>query len=117
MVVVNLDSGIYYSFKDTAADLWSLLEKNYSKDQVIKCFDSITPEQEKEINDFLTFVVEENLAEEADPTANSAQEKIAFKAVTFSKFEDMSDLIMLDPIHESDEKKGWPHEKGESESS
>lgn len=110
IVVVNLDSGIYYSLKNTAADLWALVEKNCSKEQVLNVFTTLTDSQKKEVNDFLDFLVEENLVDEIESNA-SFDERMTFRAIEYSKFEDMSDLIMLDPIHESDDQKGWPYEK------
>ena len=42
----------------------------------------------------------------------SGDERPAFVAPVISKFTDMEDLLLLDPIHEVDEM-GWPHRKPE----
>ncbi|WP_025742445.1 PqqD family protein [Aquimarina pacifica] len=111
IVVVNLDSGIYYSLKETALDIWLLIEKNCSQTAIKKSFDQLTSLDEEQIDHFINFLVEEKLA---NLSTNESTEEIepeevkTFKAITYSKYDDMSDLIMLDPIHEVDEEQGWP---------
>lgn len=35
----------------------------------------------------------------------------AFKAPVLQKFQDLKELILLDPVHEIQEDLGWPHPK------
>ena len=110
VVVVNLESGSYYSMKDTAQEIWCLLENRISRSKVIDAFSDLTEDEKLKIENYLDFLLSEGLIEE-----NEAQEgadssaSLKFVGLTYSKFDDMSDLIMIDPIHEADENKGWPN--------
>jgi hypothetical protein len=110
VVVVNLDSGVYYSFRNAAMEIWTGLEKGLSASSVLKVFNNLTEEQEKAANVFLEFLVSENLLTPGDDShLEHPDTTIEFVNPEFQKFEDMADLIVIDPIHEVDNKKGWPH--------
>lgn len=113
VVIVNLESGAYYSMKDTALAIWSLFEKNVSREGIINSFKGLTEVQKEEMLGFLSLMVSEGLAETSEVEIDSDIEDLVFYKLTYSKFDDMADLIMIDPIHEADETKGWPN-KAES---
>jgi hypothetical protein len=49
-------------------------------------------------------------------TALAGEEPMAhqesYQAPVFERFTDMGDLLLLDPVHEAEDEKGWPHAKG-----
>ena len=49
-------------------------------------------------------------------TALAGEEPMAhqesYQAPVFERFTDMGDLLLLDPVHEAEDEKGWPHPKG-----
>lgn len=116
-IIVNLDSGAYYSLRDTAGVIWSLIEKGADLGQIIQKFDakvqSATTEIPENIRAFLAELQTENLiVPSPDPIAVieiDATEKLLFQSPVLEKFTDMADLLLLDPIHEVDEMGGWPH--------
>ncbi len=112
IVVVNLDSGVYFSLKETALDIWLCLEKSYTTSSIKKSFDNLTASDEEQIENFLNFLVDEKLIIESNDESIEKGDKEnglnTFTNITYSKYDDMSDLIMLDPIHEVDEQQGWP---------
>jgi len=115
-VVVNLENGIYYSFKNTAMDVWANLETGLPVEMIPQAFQAISDGQKEAINGFIQFLTQENLllpseGQQADirPLENTLQ----FAKLEFVKFEDMTDLIMTDPIHEVDDQTGWPNKPNE----
>ena len=111
VVVVNLENGIYYSLKGSATIIWGGVASGFSRHSILKAFRTLTSDQEDKLSAFIDFLIAENLvAEEANATA--IQESLflsEFTAPEYLKFDDMADLIMIDPIHEADQEKGWPH--------
>jgi hypothetical protein len=105
-----LESGSYYSIRETAQEIWSLLENNISRSGIINSFSNLTDEETSQIESYIDFLLLEGLIEENETRLESDPSKsITFVGLTYSKFDDMSDLIMIDPIHEADEEKGWPN--------
>jgi Coenzyme PQQ synthesis protein D (PqqD) len=118
-VLINLDSGNYYSFAGSGALIWDRLVRGDSVSSVIDNLqerfgnkDGIAPA----VEEFVRELVEENLVVEAAREPCKVVEQGAPQNFTLSQFErpvlqkysDMQDLLLLDPIHEVDET-GWPH--------
>lgn len=111
IVVVHLETGFYYSFRKSAMQVWTMLEKGLSGEQLISLF-NCSAEEQKEISEFISQLIDEKLIEASEHVADvdlGAADSINFVEIEFAKFEDMSDLIMIDPIHDTDQEKGWPH--------
>ena len=108
VVIVNLESGNYYSVGGSGIDIWRLLEAGKSRDEITKVF-AANPENTAKMESFLDEIEREQLVVAAPD--NSAAREVAspksFVAPTIEKFTDMRDLLLLDPIHELDES-GWP---------
>jgi hypothetical protein len=110
VVVVNLESGAYYSLRETAQEIWSLLENNITRSGVFNSFSNLTDIEKLEVESYLDFLLSEGLIEENETeVGEGSSSQLIFVGLTISKFDDMSNLIMIDPIHEADEEKGWPH--------
>jgi Coenzyme PQQ synthesis protein D (PqqD) len=118
-VLINLDSGNYYSFSGSGALIWDCIVRGASIGSVIENLqerfgtrDGIAPG----VDDFVSELVKENLiVEDSSSAAKNVEEARAkvFKPAQFErpvlqKYSDMQDLLLLDPIHEVDEM-GWPH--------
>ena len=115
LVVINLESGCYYSLDPMATLLWTQLQKGCTADQMFKKFSADSPEKTlEEINTFITFLIDEELIAETTESADLAlcdleSYDLAFKTPCVQKFTDMQEMLLLDPIHEVSDK-GWPHE-------
>jgi len=110
VVVVNLESGAYYSLRDTAQEIWSLFENNMTRFGVINSFSNLTDTEKLELEIYLDFLISEGLIEENETKSeDNFTTSLTYVGLTISKFDDMANLIMIDPIHEVDEDKGWPH--------
>jgi hypothetical protein len=118
-VLINLDSGNYYSFSGSGALIWDYIVRGDSLGSVIENLqerfggrDGIAPA----VEDFVRELVEENLivrdSSGARKNISEPKEEVPspsrFEKPMLQKYSDMQDLLLLDPIHEVDET-GWPH--------
>jgi hypothetical protein len=126
-VIVNLDSGNYYSLDAIGADIWDSVGKGVSVDHIIEdisCrYSGKREEIERAVRLFVNGLLQESLIsplESGDAERRAAYEPVAtctppdglrpFTAPTLQKYSDMQELLLLDPIHEVDET-GWPNAK------
>jgi hypothetical protein len=123
-ILLNLDSGTYYSLNDMGAVLWAFIENNYTKREILKdvlCHFQIAAEKvEASINNFLNELIEEGLVvpiqigvhkrspnHSATILSSLRGKTTDFIKPVLSKYTDMQDLLLLDPIHDVDDS-GWP---------
>ncbi|MFA6055625.1 MAG: PqqD family peptide modification chaperone [Thermodesulfovibrionales bacterium] len=126
-VIVNLDSGNYYSLDKVGADIWECIVKNVPMHRIIETIASqYTGEREeieKAMYQFVDEMQQENLiaineshgyVSEAhigpEDETEQMKERSIFATPVLHKYSDMQDLLLLDPIHEVDET-GWPNVK------
>jgi hypothetical protein len=126
VVVVNLDSGIYYSFDGVGGRLWQLLDGDgRSLESVVALAATLyqgDPDHiASEVGRFLNQLREEQLVNVVSTedggdgatgeTLDSGGDRPAFTAPMLNKYTDMEALLLADPIHEVDEDAGWPNVK------
>jgi hypothetical protein len=122
VVIVNLDNGNYYSLNQTGAEIWGWVENGASGEEIVAAVLQRYEGNQEDVQQAVSAVIEEFQREELvtpagdlpvqpiEAPADSKGTKPAFEAPTLSRFTDMQDLLLLDPIHEVDET-GWPHAK------
>jgi len=126
-IILNLKSGNYYSLNGIAAEVWAFIEKGASMNDIIEQlltdYQGVKEDIASKVNTFLSELILEELASvdalpstEA-PKCTSAQAQAgpnhhrpAFNAPILTKYSDMKDLLLLDPIHDADDT-GWPESK------
>ena len=129
VVIINLDSGSYYSLDKIGAEIWMLIESGASIGEIIECincsYESGELNIENSVSRFVEELREENLivpdTEKTDgkPAAGENTKskaggaRLSFQEPVLQKYTDMQDLLLLDPIHEVDET-GWPKNKEDS---
>ena len=119
-IIVNLDSGAYYSLRGSACTIWELFAQQLTAAAVTAAmtarYTGSPAVIEAGVRTLLDELVgEQLLAPAADaqpaplntPTDDNAPHP-PFEPPVLEKFTDMADLLLLDPIHEVDEM-GWPH--------
>ena len=118
-VIINLDSGNYYSLVEAGSFIWSLVERGASasevQQQVQQTYNGNATDIDQGVQELLTQLQQENLIVPVDgaveraevPSSNNGHEKPLFNAPLLNKFSDMQELLLLDPIHDVDEA-GWP---------
>lgn len=124
-VLVNLDSGNYYSFDGVGVDIWNLVETGIDGEGIIEAIvqryagERETMEQAiysfmKELEQEALVVIGDEISREnvagsrADNNARTGDTRKSFEVPILNKYTDMQDLLLLDPIHDVDES-GWPH--------
>ena len=109
IIAVNLATGSYFSFHNTAAELWSLLERGpATADFLSAAFADAPASASEEIGIFLTRLQDEGLLTTSteDPVRlTSAQ---AYATPVVEEFDELRELLLADIVHDTDEA-GWPH--------
>ncbi len=126
-IVMNLKNGFYYSFSGIGPAVWELMLAGIPYEQITviirQAFNSLMPDLDQVIRDFIgelksnEIVLEsqEKTASLSDATLQSMLSTdlfapIAARPPAFHRYTDMQDVLLLDPIHDVDEK-GWPEPK------
>jgi hypothetical protein len=117
-IVVNLSTGTYYSVKGDSILLWNAIVGGASVDEIAEVAAEMTQESRQTaaaaVDRFCESLVREGLVVERDAGDDTAA-KVDLSGggrgmlePSFETYADMQDLILLDPVHEVDER-GWPH--------
>lgn len=116
IIIANLDSGIYYSARGLGIPIWELLVAGNTQDSTESLLMERYPSANKELKlslmQFVEDVCKENLlVESPDGLPALALEQVhypdEYEPPVLEKYDEMKDLLMLDPVHEVDDQ-GWP---------
>jgi hypothetical protein len=122
VVMINLKSGQYYSVTGAGSEIWGMLARGASAGEIVERLASRYEGNLAEIIDaaasFLRELEREELvvvveggnspAPASDPEPDHP--KRPFQPLILERFNDMKELLLLDPIHEVEDA-GWPHRK------
>ena len=123
-VIINLDSGNYYSLVDVGSFIWDLVGKGASASEVqnliLQSYQGNATDINRGVQELLAQLQQENLIVPVDGAgafdltqltqelpSNNNHEKPSFDAPLLHKYSDMQELLLLDPIHDVDDT-GWP---------
>jgi coenzyme PQQ synthesis protein D (PqqD) len=118
-IIIHLGTGTYYSLEGSGADVWSALESSATAQEIAERleaqYDVEGGEALSAVESVLTDLSSEELVRQADGESASPLEPAApvaerpeFMPPKLAKYTDMQDIILLDPVHEVDER-GWPY--------
>lgn len=127
VIIINLDSGTYYSLDTVGAAMWERIGPHASIQRIAAelaaQYSAPATEAVAAIVAFCDELAREGLVVEVAPgdpvdadaagaeqPAATGERQAAFPPPTLQKFTDMQDLLLLDPVHEVAEA-GWPHRK------
>lgn len=112
IVVLDLDSGRYFSFSDSGCALWEALVEGVAPKAMLAEGTIGSPD---EIQAFLQELIDYKLlaavAEPAIavvPAATLDRLKRAKDAPAVTVYDDLADLFLADPIHDVEAEAGWP---------
>lgn len=109
IIAVNLATGSYFSFHDTAAELWSLLERGPATADSLSAAFADAPEcASPEISVFLARLYDEGLLTKSADVPVSLTSAQAYAKPVVEEFEELRELLLADIVHDTDEA-GWPH--------
>jgi len=127
VIAINLDTGAYFSFRDSAASVWSELMAGESPlerivDALEARFAGERDEVKSAVSAFLRSVEAEGLVAIEQHPADVSQsarpvnaprrsERPPFSPPVFEKYTDMQEFLLVDPIHEVDVSR-WPDARG-----
>jgi hypothetical protein len=123
-IMINLKNGNYYNLDKNGTIVWDIIEKGGDIEiyirTITKIFNLPAEQTKKDIEIFISSLIMENLLVPlpSDVVVNSSFTQEAIEVLIrkklpsyiiplVNKYSDMRDALMLDPIHEVDER-GWP---------
>jgi hypothetical protein len=128
VIIVNLRNGNYYSLSQSAAVVWTGIQEHATLDRLQhhlhRRYSGETGSMGRDLAELIRALEAEQLivlrsdseasalAETPRADAEAAGEREAYSPPLFERFTDMGDLLLLDPVHEVEDEKGWPHAKG-----
>jgi hypothetical protein len=117
VIAIDLESGAYFALDDVAAVCWSILAvggtATAAVDATIAGFDVGREAAERDVVEFIGELIRVGLlAPVAGPSERAAlpetpRQSRVYKPPAIERFDDLEELLVLDPIHEVDEA-GWP---------
>lgn len=127
MVIINLNNGNYYSSNKVAADIWAFVDRGATESEIIEGvthrYEGNPEDIEEAVTRFIAELQQENLIvpdetnktksiKRPDPPVETGPEtgKLEFEVPVLTVYNDMQELLLLDPVHEVDET-GWPGKK------
>ena len=120
VVLVNLDSGMYYSLRGSATQIWIRLFNQYTLIEILADLIQIYQVTENQLVDDINLFVTQLLELKIIKTATDAERKkidfiskdvlIDYSTPVVEIFSDMQEILLLDPVHDVD-KSGWPISK------
>lgn len=124
VVIVDLETGSYYTTEGAGCDAWRLLAAGIEVAETVEILGRRYADG-AEIPDYVAALVDvftgKGLLEPTDDTAPAevdlgpvggllapVSDPAPFAAAEVVSFDDMQSLLLLDPVHEVDDR-GWPH--------
>lgn len=124
-VIMDMRTGHYYSTSGSGAAIWEGLCLGLNATQICdrlnQCFKAMPPDSQTHINFFVETLYEKGLIHE-QPTGGSDEAQVhkpapvsvfgAFETPILEEYTDMSELLLLDPVHDVAEV-GWPVQRND----
>jgi hypothetical protein len=114
-VVLDLTSGKYFGFSDSGSCIWEALSAGVPASDLVGLTTRGGFISEADLDAFIVRLTELNLltrAQERAPAALApelaARLAEATAPLTTDVYDDLADLVMVDPIHDVEEPAGWP---------
>ncbi|MEM1286676.1 MAG: PqqD family protein [Pseudomonadota bacterium] len=119
VIVLDATDGTYYALTGNAPEAWAALIASCPIDVVSSAIAARTGASEDQVaadlKVFASAMVAETvlLSNEADATNDAptdlSQGRPTYEGFVWDKHSDLDELLLLDPIHEVNPEKGWPH--------
>jgi hypothetical protein len=121
-IIIDLDTGNYYSVNKSAAIIWNQIEMNNPTNNILQSvlnfYDTNEDTAEKSVEEIIKFLITNNLISEVDLVVSLSKiEKISnnkkelFIIPKIEKYDDMKEMLLADPVHDVSENDGWPNLK------
>jgi hypothetical protein len=117
VLIVDTESGRYFSLRGCAVDIWSLIETGATVNNIIaelgRRYDGAREDIGAAVRSCLGNLVVNDLVREAEagsgeiPASSRSTPRQSLTAPVVERFTDMENLLLLDPIHNVSDM-GWP---------
>ena len=119
-ILINFDSGEYFSFRGSAADILWLIDMGVDRSHwsviLASAFPNLLFDHEiaLQVEDFLQHLLEANVIIASstggigDVTLPDDYKRDTWSRPTVDAINDLADLLVIDPIHDVGDD-GWPH--------
>ncbi len=116
-IMINLGTGNYYSVGGSGAEICSWLEQGAELEAIVDALAQRYDADRGSVTEAVEKLLRELEGEELVvlDSGNGARRTLeggaaagTFEPPRLEKYTDMQDLVLLDPVHEVDER-GWPH--------
>jgi hypothetical protein len=117
-IVIHLETGAYYSLRDTAAEIFVMLDHGWSGEEVVdelaRRYDAPPESLHGSVQEFMEALLREELVERRNGGPHPERKPVPatptgeFSAPELQKYTDMQYFLLLDPIHEV-AASGWPN--------
>jgi Coenzyme PQQ synthesis protein D (PqqD) len=119
VIAIHQATGAYYSIEHVGAVVWDLIESGCTMAEIVEAVRNRYEGHAQEIEAAIRHFVSELLTEELVVVAQHGQHPSRrvhresapglspFRGPVLNKYSDMTDMLLLDPIHDVEEA-GWP---------
>lgn len=124
-VVIDLDTGNYFSLPGAAGALWRRLAAGAASaadlaDELVAVYEVDRATALADATAFLADLEREGLVVDGAGTAVAAgsppaADRAAYVVPRLDAYRELQDLLLLDPVHEVDPAVGWPHAGGSTD--
>jgi len=121
IVLANYASGIYYNLDGTGAQIWLGFQAGKTQEQIVDALCAVADVDrsavDQDVSTFVDLLLKEGIVVRSTSTPASHDWSPAafgeFQAPRIERFDDLRDLLLLDPIHDVGEN-GWPLRGGDA---
>ena len=105
-IVIDLASGSYFSFTGWTTWAWESLAAGIDSDEIVAAFAAHGGADDfiEQLTSAGLLVARDDLAPDAAPRRPDGE----VEALQFDRFDDMADMIKIDPVHDVSQEAGWP---------
>ena len=115
VILANFETGVYYSLAATAADIWLGLKSGATVEDLVTAFVTHSTNGVEDQRQSIANFIDELLSEKIilphegvpDPQPWSPQFSKSFSQPVLNRYDDLRDLLLLDPVHDVNDA-GWP---------
>ncbi len=120
VVLANYASGIYYNLDGTGAQIWLGIRAGRSVEQIVDGLFAVAKAERSvidgQVKTFVDLLLKEGIIVAGAPTHSSSDWSPAVPSELapprIERFDDLRDLLLMDPIHDVGEN-GWPLRGGD----
>lgn len=121
-VLVNTETGFYYAISNTGSEILQILENGFTVEEMLEVLfynSSEINRLQAIVEKFVIQIESEGIIVPRTVERSSRKMKdegrarhgrgIDYVPPTFDRFDDVRELLLIDPVHQVDQDYGWPH--------